>query len=124
MREAEPPGQANDGDTGRMHDVEHKSTPGPSEQDSHRLRRVLTLREAVALGVGGTIGGGIFVLVGAAAGPGRAGALPGLFLALCGSLLIPLPHASLPRPPPPAGCGLAFPPGPLGAPLVVLFGLG
>ncbi len=48
--------------------MEHKSTPGPSEQDSHRLRRVLTLREAVALGVGGTIGGGIFVLVGAAAG--------------------------------------------------------
>src|SRR5260221_13460231 len=82
MREAEPPGQANDGDTGRMHDVEHKSTPGPSEQDSHRLRRVLTLREAVALGVGGTIGGGIFVLVGAAAGRGGPGGVPGFLAAL------------------------------------------
>src|SRR6266567_5194395 len=65
-----------------MHDVEHKNTDVPSEQGSQQLHRVLKLREAVALGVGGTIGGGIFVLVGAAAGragPGalRAGAEPG-----------------------------------------------
>src|SRR6266446_6096814 len=108
MREAEPPGQANDGDTGRMHDVEHKSTPGPSEQDSHRLRRVLTLREAVALGVGGTIGGGIFVLVGAAAGRAGPGALLAFVLAFGVSLLIALPYAELACRYPLAGGGYAF----------------
>src|SRR6266446_2354884 len=108
MREAEPPGQANDGDTGRMHDVEHKSTPGPSEQDSHRLRRVLTLREAVALGVGGTIGGGIFVLVGAAAGRAGPGALLASVLAFSVSLLIALPYAELACRYPLAGGGYAF----------------
>jgi len=108
MREAEPPGQANDGDTGRMHDVEHKSTPGPSEQDSHRLRRVLTLREAVALGVGGTIGGGIFVLVGAAAGRAGPGALLAFVLAFGASLLIALPYAELACRYPLAGGGYAF----------------
>src|SRR5260221_11981228 len=105
MREAEPPGQANDGDTGRMHDVEHKSTPGPSEQDSHRLRRVLTLREAVALGVGGTIGGGIFVLVGAAAGRGRAGGPLAFLVGFVGALLIPLPLAEITLPYSPGGVG-------------------
>src|SRR6266566_1408571 len=108
MREAEPPGQANDGDTGRMHDVEHKSTPGPSEQDSHRLRRVLTLREAVALGIGGTIGGGIFVLVGAAAGRAGPGALLAFVLAFGVSLVIALPYAELACRYPLAGGGYAF----------------
>ncbi len=60
-----------------MPDVENKSTGVPPEQGSHQLRRVLSLREAVALGVGGTIGGGIFVLVGAAAGR-RTRSPPGL----------------------------------------------
>src|SRR5260370_41701020 len=85
-RGAERPGQANGGDTGRMHDVEHKNTGVPPEQGSQQLHRVLTLREAVALGVGGTIGGGIFVLVGAAGGRARAGGAPGLASALSVSL--------------------------------------
>ena len=64
-----------------MPDMENKSTGVPPQQGSHQLRRVLTLREAVALGVGGTIGGGIFVLVGAAAGRAGPGALLAFVLA-------------------------------------------
>src|SRR3989454_9106151 len=92
-----------------MHDVEHKSGGIPPEQGEHQLRRVLTLREAVALGIGGTIGGGIFVLVGAAAGRAGPGALLAFVLALCGSLLIALPLAQLARPHPPAAGGYALP---------------
>jgi basic amino acid/polyamine antiporter, APA family len=91
-----------------MHDVEHKSAPVPSEQGSHRLRRVLTLREAVALGIGGTIGGGIFVLVGAAAGRAGPGALLAFVLAFGMSLLIALPYAELACRYPLAGGGYAF----------------
>src|SRR5260370_31106421 len=87
-RGAERPGQANGGDTGRMHDVEHKNTGVPPEQGSQQLHRVLTLREAVALGVGGTIGGGIFVLVGAAAGPAGPGGPLAFVLSLSVSFLI------------------------------------
>src|SRR6266478_718092 len=108
MREAEPPGQANDGDTGRMHDVEHKPAGAPPERDSQRRRRVLTLREAVALGIGGTIGGGIFVLVGAAAGRAGPGALLAFVLAFSVSLLIALPYAELACRYPLAGGGYAF----------------
>src|SRR5260370_2083774 len=66
------------------------SKPGPVP-----LRRVLNLREAVALGVGGTIGGGIFVLVGAAAGRAGPGVLLACVLAFAVSLLIALPYAEL-----------------------------
>src|SRR5260370_42316785 len=96
-RGAERPGQANGGDTGRMHDVEHKNTGVPPEQGSQQLHRVLTLREAVALGVGGTIGGGIFVLVGAAAGRARPGGAPAFLLALSAALAVAPPRAPLSR---------------------------
>src|SRR5215467_3729007 len=79
------------------------SKPGPAP-----LRRVLTLREAVALGVGGTIGGGIFVLVGAAAGRAGPGALLAFVLAFAVSLLIALPYAELACRYPLAGGGYAF----------------
>src|SRR6266700_1340267 len=91
-----------------MPDVKHTSTGVPPEQGSHQLRRVLTLREAVALGVGGTIGGGIFVLVGAAAGRAGPGALLAFVLAFGVSLLIALPYAELACRYPLAGGGYAF----------------
>jgi len=91
-----------------MHDVEYKSIGTPPEQRSQRLRRVLTLREAVALGIGGTIGGGIFVLVGAAAGRAGPGALLAFVLAFGVSLLIALPYAELACRYPLAGGGYAF----------------
>ncbi len=91
-----------------MNDVEHKGIDLPPERGSHGLRRVLTLREAVALGVGGTIGGGIFVLVGAAAGRAGPGALLAFLLAFGVSLLIALPYAELACRYPLAGGGYAF----------------
>ncbi|MGH2562114.1 MAG: APC family permease [Thermomicrobiales bacterium] len=81
---------------------ENASTPA-----EHRLTRVLGLREAVALGVGGTIGGGIFVLVGAAAGEAGPGALLSFGLAFLASLLIALPYAELACRFPLAGGGYA-----------------
>jgi len=85
--------------------VDHKPAGAPPERDSQRLRRVLTLREAVALGIGGTIGGGIFVLVGAAAGRAGPGALLAFVLAFGVSLLnspaaIPWPEEDTPSPAP------------------------
>src|SRR5436853_4700362 len=91
-----------------MHDVEHKSGGISPEQGAHQLRRVLTLREAVAIGIGGTIGGGIFVLVGAAAGRAGPGALLAFLLAFGVSLLIALPYAELACRYPLAGGGYAF----------------
>ncbi len=88
--------------------MEYKSIGTPPEQRSQRLRRVLTLREAVALGIGGTIGGGIFVLVGAAAGRAGPGALLAFVLAFGVSLLIALPYAELACRYPLAGGGYAF----------------
>lgn len=73
-----------------------------------RLQRVLRLREAVGLGVGGTIGGGIFVLVGAAAGMAGPGALLSFVLAFGAALLISLPYAELACRYPQAGGGYAF----------------
>ncbi len=73
-----------------------------------RLRRAMGLREAVALGVGGTIGGGIFVLVGAAAGLAGPGALLAFGLAFLASLLIAVPYAELACRYPEAGGGYAF----------------
>src|SRR2546425_1717630 len=91
-----------------MHDMKQKSPGVPPEQGSRQLRRVLRLREAVALGVGGTIGGGIFVLVGAAAGRAGPGALLSFLLAFGISLLIALPYAELACRYPMAGGGYAF----------------
>jgi APA family basic amino acid/polyamine antiporter len=72
------------------------------------LRRVLNLREAVALGIGGTIGGGIFVLVGTAIGQAGPGAVLSFALAFLASLLIALPYAELACRYPLAGGGYAF----------------
>jgi APA family basic amino acid/polyamine antiporter len=66
------------------------------------------LWEAVALGVGGTIGGGIFVLVGSAAALAGPGALLAFGLAFLASLSIALPYAELACRFPEAGGGYAF----------------
>lgn len=72
------------------------------------LRRQLRLRGAVALGVGGTIGGGIFVLVGTAAGATGPATPIAFALAFCCALLIALPYAELSCRYPRAGGGYAF----------------
>lgn len=72
------------------------------------LRRALGLQGAVALGVGGTIGGGIYVLVGRAAGEAGPGALVSFALAFLAALLIGLPYAELSSRYPLAGGGYAF----------------
>ena len=59
------------------------------------LSRVLGLREAVTLGLGGTIGGGIFVLVGSAAGQAGPAILLAFVLAFAFSLVIALPYAEV-----------------------------
>lgn len=72
------------------------------------LRRELGLRGAVALGVGGTVGGGIYVLVGAAAAEAGPAALVAFALAFLLALLIALPYAELACRYPLAGGGYAF----------------
>ncbi len=72
------------------------------------LERQLGLREAVSLGIGGTIGGGIFVLVGAAAAEAGPGMLLSFVLAFVCSLLLALPYAELACRFPSAGGGYAF----------------
>ena len=69
---------------------------------------MLGLREAVALGIGGTVGGGIFVLVGATAGMAGPAALLAYLLAFVASLAIALPYAELACRLPLAGGGYAF----------------
>jgi len=69
---------------------------------------MLGLREAVALGIGGTVGGGIFVLVGATAGTAGPAALLAYLLAFVASLAIALPYAELACRLPLAGGGYAF----------------
>lgn len=95
-----------------MGDLPYAPASAPLKPEPERaargLRRVLTLREAVALGVGGTIGGGIFVLVGAAAGRAGPGVLLAFVLAFGASLLIALPYAELACRYPLAGGGYAF----------------
>jgi APA family basic amino acid/polyamine antiporter len=79
-----------------------------TRQVPQTLHRTLGLREAVSLGVGGTIGGGIFVLVGvggAAAGPA---VLLSFGLAFVASLAIALPYAELSCRYPLAGGGYAM----------------
>ena len=72
------------------------------------LRRELRLRGAIALGVGGTIGGGIFVLVGSAAGKAGPAAPVAFVVAFVAALLIALPYAELSCRYPRAGGGYAF----------------
>lgn len=72
------------------------------------LRRDLGLGGAVALGVGGTIGGGIYVLVGRTAGEAGPAALLSFTLAFIAALLIALPYAELACRYPLAGGGYAF----------------
>jgi basic amino acid/polyamine antiporter, APA family len=91
--------------------------PGPAQQPHPdirgraggpgELRRALGLREALALGIGGTIGGGIFVLVGVAAGRAGPGMLVSFVLAFVASMLIALPYAELATRYPLAGGGYA-----------------
>src|SRR5581483_392938 len=59
------------------------------------LLRVLNLRAAVALGVGGTVGGGVYVLVGAATREAGPAALAAFAIAFAAALLIALPYAEL-----------------------------
>jgi APA family basic amino acid/polyamine antiporter len=73
-----------------------------------QLRRSLSLAQAVALGIGGTIGGGVYVLVGAAAGKAGPAALLAFVLAFTASVLIALPYAELACRFPTAGGGYAF----------------
>ena len=73
-----------------------------------RLRRELGLREAVAIGIGGTVGGGIFVLIGVVAGVAGPAGLIGFVLAFVASLAIALPYAELSCRYPLAGGGYAF----------------
>src|SRR6266571_201173 len=94
--------------TRRKRRMKYDRATVPSEQEPVPLRRVLNLREAVALGIGGTIGGGIFVLVGTAIGQAGPGAVLSFALAFLASLLIALPYAELACRYPLAGGGYAF----------------
>lgn len=91
---------------------------------SSTLQRALTLPQAVALGVGGTIGGGIFVLVGQAAGLAGPGVLLAFALAFVAAGLIALPYAELACRYPLAGGGYAFAREVLGARWGFLMGWG
>ncbi|GAB1575794.1 APC family permease [Bordetella petrii] len=82
--------------------------PGLAAAPRARLRRTLGLRSAVALGVGGTIGGGIFVLVGHTAAVAGPAALLAFALAFVAALLIALPYAELACRYPEAGGGYVF----------------
>jgi basic amino acid/polyamine antiporter, APA family len=72
------------------------------------LRRELTLSQAVALGIGGTVGGGIYILTGAVADRAGPAALLAFGVAFACSLLIALPYAELSCRYPLAGGGYAF----------------
>lgn len=80
----------------------------PQRRSTAELRRELGLKEAVAIGIGGTVGGGIFVLVGVAGGKAGPAALVAFSLAFVASLLIALPYAELACRLPMAGGGYAF----------------
>ncbi|MFF1508057.1 APC family permease [Streptomyces sp. NPDC058326] len=73
-----------------------------------RLRRELGLRDALAIGIGGTVGGGIFTLVKVAADAAGPAALIAFVLAAAVSVLIALPYAELACRLPVAGGGYAF----------------
>jgi APA family basic amino acid/polyamine antiporter len=78
-------------------------TPAPAG-----LRRELGLVGAVALGIGGTVGGGVYVLVGVAADAAGPAALLSFALAFAMALPIGLAHAELASRHPAAGGGYAF----------------
>jgi basic amino acid/polyamine antiporter, APA family len=82
--------------------------PRPPAVAPTGLRRALGLWQAVALGIGGTVGGGVFVLVGAAVGVAGPAALVAYLLAFGASLAIALPYAELACRLPVAGGGYAF----------------
>ena len=63
--------------------------------EAQHLRGTLGLGQAVALGVSGTLGGGIFVLVGSAVGHAGPAALLAFAPAFAGALCIALPYAEL-----------------------------
>jgi APA family basic amino acid/polyamine antiporter len=73
-----------------------------------RLRAHLGLRGAVALGVGGTVGGGIFVLTGVAARSAGSGAWLAFVFGLGAVALIALPYTEVATRAPRAGGGYAF----------------
>ncbi|MBW0448476.1 APC family permease [Paraburkholderia phenoliruptrix] len=79
-----------------------------SAETNGQLRRSLGLCGAVAVGVGGTIGGGIFVLVGQTAALAGPAALLSFALAFVAALVIALPYAELACRYPQAGGGYAF----------------
>jgi APA family basic amino acid/polyamine antiporter len=87
--------------------METRPDGGPSPHVV-QLRRELGLRGAVAIGIGGTVGGGIFVLVGVAGGKAGPAALIAFALAFLASFLIALPYAELACRIPMAGGGYAF----------------
>jgi basic amino acid/polyamine antiporter, APA family len=92
-----------------MQQRKNKEKGYPLKQERTTLRQTMRLRETVALGVGGTIGGAIFILVGRAinqAGP--LGALLSFVLAFLASVVIALPYAELACRYPLAGGGYAF----------------
>ncbi|MBV9279727.1 MAG: amino acid permease [Chloroflexi bacterium] len=72
-----------------------------------RLQRTLGLGRAVAIGLSGTFGGGIFVLVGPAAGQAGPSILLAFVLAFAAALLFALPYAELTSRYPSAGGGYA-----------------
>jgi APA family basic amino acid/polyamine antiporter len=76
--------------------------------ESQSLRRELTLSQAIALGIGGTVGGGIYVLTGAMADQAGPAALAAFGIGFACSLLIALPYAELSCRYQLAGGGYAF----------------
>ena len=72
------------------------------------LQRVLSLRDAVAIGIGGTVGGGVYVLIGEAVDAAGPAALVSLVIAFAAALVIALPYAELARRLPLAGGPYAF----------------
>jgi APA family basic amino acid/polyamine antiporter len=92
-----------------MLQVQKDERSSPTQQERVRLPQTMGLQELVALGVGGTIGGAIFVLVGTAidqAGP--LGALCSFVLAFLVAIVIALPYTELACRFPLAGGGYAF----------------
>src|ERR1700736_3410088 len=95
--------------------IENHENKHSLRQERVNLPQTMGLREIVALGVGGTIGGAIFVLVGTAidhAGP--LGVLVSFILAFVIAVVIALPYAELACRYPVAGGGYAFVQGILG----------
>jgi basic amino acid/polyamine antiporter, APA family len=78
------------------------------EPERRALPRHLGLSGAVALGVGGTLGGGIFVLIGIAVQAAGAGAWLAFVLGLGLVALIALPYTEVATRAPRAGGGYAF----------------